>query len=102
MKKDILKYNEDILPAVYASCNFGHHGYGKENFKKCLSMLVAADVHGCQERMESAVCYLNEIPSLDCAIHLGDIQPSKFGDVGGVLCTEAIKQAKKPFLKRMR
>lgn len=97
MKRDILKFNQDITPIVYSSCKYGLHGYGKENYKKKLSMLISADIHGCVDRLEEAICYLNEIPCLDCAIHLGDMQPSNFSENDGKWFTETLQQAKKPF-----
>lgn len=97
LNKDIIKLNEDILPAVYASSNYGVHGCGKKNYRKQLSFLVAADVHGDTERMKDAVCYMNRIDSLDFGIHLGDMQPGNFVENDGSWYVNTILAAEKPF-----
>ena len=63
--KKILKYNEDVLDYVYTSCKYGVHGGYKLNYKKGLSFLVMADLHGGYERLRSAIYYLNKIERVD-------------------------------------
>ena len=78
---EIVQKNEDVLDAVYASCRYGIHGNGQENYKKMLSVLVTTDVHGYWDRLSEAVEYLNTIPSLDGGCCLGDIVPgNSFSD----------------------
>ncbi len=95
--KKVLKFNEDVLDYVYASCKYGVHGAYKLNYKKGLSFLAIADVHGCYERLRSAVYYLNNIKSLDFGIQLGDIQPSGFSDNDGTWFSNLVNKSKKPF-----
>ena len=83
IRNEIIKFNEDILPAVYASSNYGIHGGGKENYKKTLSFLALADIHGDVERFEDALFYLDYIQSLDFGLHLGDIQGGHFHENDG-------------------
>ena len=95
--KKILKYNEDVLDYVYASCKYGVHGGYKLNYKKGLSFLVMADLHGGYERLRSAIYYLNKIESLDFGMQLGDLQPSGFSDNDGTWFTKLVNKSKKPF-----
>ncbi len=95
--KKILKHNKDVLDYVYASCNYGVSGYYKVHYKKCASFLVMADIHGCYERLKSAIYYLNKIDSLDFAVQLGDVQPSGFSDNDGVWFSRLVNKSKKPF-----
>ncbi len=95
--KKILKYNKDVLDYVYASCKYGVHGQYKLNYKKGLSFMAIADIHGCYERLKSAIYYLNKIKSLDFGIQLGDLQPSGFSDNDGVWYTKLVNKSKKPF-----
>ncbi len=95
--KKILKNNKDVLDYVYASCKYGVNGAYKLHFKKGLSFLAMADIHGCYERLRSAIYYLNKIESLDFGIQLGDLQPSGFSDNDGVWFTKEVNKSKKPF-----
>lgn len=70
---EIITRNADVLDAVYASCCYGIHAQGVQNYRKKLSVLVTTDVHGYWARLNEAVSYLNAIPSLDGGICLGDI-----------------------------
>ena len=74
----IVQRNADVLDAVYASCQYGIHARGVENYRKKLSMLVTTDIHGAWTRLDEAVRYLNAVPSLDCGCCLGDIMPNNF------------------------
>ena len=93
--KKILKHNKDVLDYVYASCNYGVSGYYKVHYKKCASFLVMADIHGCYERLKSAIYYLNKIDSLDFAVQLGDVQPSGFSDNDGIWFSRLVNKSKK-------
>ncbi len=95
MRDEIIKFNEDVLPAVYASSNYGIHGNGKENFKKMLSFLSLADIHGDKERLDDALFYLNSVKSLDFGIHLGDIQGGDFAENDGIWYTNLVLSSQK-------
>ena len=92
----IIQRNRDVEHIMLASCQYGCHGFGKENFKKNFCMLVAADIHGCQKQLASAIEYLNNYPALDSGICLGDIQPADFSSDNSWYIEE-VKKAQKEF-----
>lgn len=69
----IIARNSDVLPKVYASSYYGHPENWVANANKQFSMLITTDIHADQTRFASAISYLNNIPSLDAGICLGDI-----------------------------
>lgn len=95
--EDIVDFNNDILPAVYASSRYGCHGLGKENFKKKYSLLVTTDLHKSDQRLTAAIEYLNAIPSLDAGCCLGDIQGGDFTENDGTWYTNRVNCSNKPF-----
>lgn len=97
MRDEIIRFNEDVLPLVYASAHFGIHDRGVENCNKQLSFLAMADIHASKERYEDAISYLNAIPSLDFGINLGDAQGSAYTDNDGTWFTDPILKSNKPF-----
>ena len=56
---EILERNRDVEHIMLASCQYGLHGLGRENFQKQFAMLVTTDVHGCGKQFQSAIEYLN-------------------------------------------
>ena len=96
--KNIIEKNYDVEHIMLASCRYGHHGYGKKNYRKLFSMLVTTDVHECNERLCEAVEYFNAYEALDCGICLGDMQARNFIETDGMWYTDEIKKAQKPFL----
>ena len=74
----IVERNEDIRPILDAACRYGHHSGGMEHAEKQLALLITTDVHGDSAHFRSAVRYLNEVPSLDAGICLGDMAPENY------------------------
>ena len=95
--EDIVDFNRDILPAVYASSKYGIHGIGEENFRKKYSLLVTTDIHKSDLRLVSAIEYLNAIPSLDAGCCLGDIQAGDFSENDGTWYVNRVNCSTKPF-----
>ena len=95
---EIVRRNEDVLDAVYASCRYGINGQGIENYSKMLSILVTTDVHGGWARMDAAVDYLNAIPSLDGGCCLGDIIPGNSFYEDSEAYNAAVSRCEKPWL----
>ena len=97
MRDEIMRFNEDVLPLVYASAHFGIHCQGKKNCGKHLSFLAMADIHASIERYEDAIYYLNEIGSFDFGINLGDAQSNSYSDNDGTWFVGPILNSDKPF-----
>ena len=93
----IVKRNLDIEHIMHASCQYGLHGYGQENYKKIFSALITTDVHGCGEQFASAIEYLNYYEAIDCGICLGDIQPGNYAQENEWF-VNCVQQSQKPFL----
>ena len=94
---DIVDFNKEVLPAVYASSKYGIHGTGKENFRKKYSLLVTTDIHKSDLRLVSAIEYLNATPSLDAGCCLGDIQGGDFSENDGTWYVNRVNCSNKPF-----
>lgn len=94
---NIVRYNEDVLPSVYAAANYEHSGLGAANKYQCFSMLVTSDPHGDAVRMRNAIKYLNHIPTLQCGICLGDVLSSNFTN-DAKWYSDAVDTSKKTWL----
>lgn len=92
----ITQRNEDVRPMVDASCKYGYNYLGIPNKDKQFCLLAAADVHGDKVRMASAIQYMNEVPSIDAGIILGDMAPSNFRNPHEWYC-DCVRQAIKPW-----
>lgn len=93
----IAQRNREKEPYVHASCFYGRHAWGKQNFGKQFSMLAVTDVHRSADNLAAAVDYLNYQDALDCGICLGDIHGSNFSETDGVWYTECVLNSRKPF-----
>lgn len=96
--QSIMRFNEDVLPTVNASANYGYHKTGYYNTDTRFCMLVTTDPHGQKGQLERAVNYLNQMPCFTCGVTLGDIQGSNFADNDGTWYTNIIKTANKNWL----
>lgn len=101
MKKDIpeiVKRNLDTEHIMHASCKYGYHYAGEKNSHKLFSLLIGADFHHDQKRLESSVRFLNFYECLDCAINLGDTMAENFAEDDGKWYLQIISESKKPYL----
>lgn len=96
--QSIMQFNEDVLPTVNASANYGYHKAGDYNTDTRFCMLVTTDPHGQKVQLERAVEYLNNMPCFTCGVTLGDIQAGNFAENDGTWYTDVIKTAKKNWL----
>lgn len=94
---NIIERNRDVEHIMHASCQYGWHVNGQENLNKLFAALIMTDVHGCGKQFDSAIEYLNYYDALDCAICLGDVQPSNFAEQN-TWYVEGVKKCKKNFL----
>ena len=80
-KFNILRYNQDVLPKVFASASYGYDNFLSNTYaQKVYSLLVTTDVHGSVGALRNAITFLNNVPSLDAGVCLGDMVASNFAD----------------------
>ena len=96
--QSMMHFNEDILPIVNASANYGYHSGGYYNTNTRFCLLVTTDPHGQKGQLERAVDYMNQMPCFTCGVTLGDIQAGNFAENDGTWYTDVIKNAKKDWL----
>ena len=88
---------KDVYPHVCASAGYGLHNNGVKNYRKMFSMMLTTDVHYCASALMAAVDYMNETPSIDCGICLGDMQSGNFGQNPSDWYAYAVNKSNKPF-----
>ena len=93
----IVEWNADVKPYVDASCSYGINAFGEKNHYNKFCMLVSTDLHRDDNRLSSAVEYLNAIDSIDAGCCLGDMQASNYADNDGTWYTSIVNQSEKPF-----
>ena len=92
----IVRNNRDVEHIVYASCRYGHHGFGRKNKDKLFSMLVSTDMHHCPAQLAQTIAYLNYHAPLDCGICIGDILAADFRESADWYA-EGVALSQKPF-----
>ena len=67
----IVARNKDVEHIVNAAANYGHYSGTKPKDPR-FTLLCAADIHHSLKQIANMVDYLNYMPAIDAAIHLGD------------------------------
>ena len=93
----IVERNKDVEHILYASCQYGSHGFGQQNRIKLFAMLATTDIHTSSRQLQSAVDYLNYYEPIDCGICLGDIQACNYAESDGHWYSNIILKSKKEF-----
>ena len=81
----IVERNKDVEHILYASCQYGSHGFGQQNRIKLFAMLATTDIHTSSRQLQSAVDYLNYYEPIDCGICLGTWSQSP-------ICTVSVRK----------